>query len=80
MRPIVKGQVAWCVGLSVTVVSPAKTAELIQMPFGCGLGCAEGIRWNVRCYGVRWNVDWLNLANTTEPSMCGADAAFVKLL
>jgi len=38
MRPIVTDRVAWSVGLSVgrsvTVVSPAKTAELIEMPFG----------------------------------------------
>jgi len=38
MRPIVTYRVAWSasrsVGLSVTVVSPAKTAEPIEMPFG----------------------------------------------
>jgi len=38
MRPTVTDQVAWSVGrsvsLSVTVVSPAKTAEPIEMPFG----------------------------------------------
>jgi len=34
MRAIVTVRVAWSVGLSVTVVSPAKTAELIEMPFG----------------------------------------------
>jgi len=27
-------RVAWSVGLSVTLVSPAKTAEEIEMPFG----------------------------------------------
>jgi len=32
--PIVTDQVVWSVGLSVTLVSPAKTAELIEMPFG----------------------------------------------
>ena len=26
--------IAWSVGLSVTVVSPAKTAQPIEMPFG----------------------------------------------
>jgi len=30
------------VGLSITVMSPAKTAELIEMPFGCGLGWVQG--------------------------------------
>jgi len=38
MPPIVTDQVAWSVCrsvcLSVTIVSPAKTAELIEMPFG----------------------------------------------
>jgi len=30
------------VDLSITIVSPAKTAEPIEMPFGCGLGLAQG--------------------------------------
>ena len=38
MRPIVTDRVAWSVGMSVcqsvTLVSPAKTAEPIEMPFG----------------------------------------------
>jgi len=38
MRPIVRDHVAWSVGLSVcrsvTLVSPAKTAGPIEMPFG----------------------------------------------
>ena len=34
MQSIVTGRVAWSVGLFVTLVSPAKTAELIEMPFG----------------------------------------------
>jgi len=35
MRPIVTDRgVAWSVYLSVTLVSPAKTAEPIEMPFG----------------------------------------------
>jgi len=38
MRPIVTDRVAWSVGLSVglsvTLVSPAKVAEAIEMPFG----------------------------------------------
>jgi len=34
MRPIVTDRVAWSVGLSVTVVSPAKTAEPIETPLG----------------------------------------------
>ena len=34
MQPIVTDRVAWSVGLSVTAVSPAKTAEPIEMTFG----------------------------------------------
>jgi len=34
MRSIVTDRVAWSVGRSVTVVSPAKVAEPIKMPFG----------------------------------------------
>jgi len=34
MRPTVTNQVVWSVGLSVTLVSPAKTAEPIEMLFG----------------------------------------------
>jgi len=34
MRSVVTDRVAWSVGLSVTLVSPAKTAEPIEMPFG----------------------------------------------
>jgi len=33
MRPIVTDRIAWSVGLTVTVVSRAKTAEPIEMPF-----------------------------------------------
>jgi len=33
MRPIATDRVAWSVGLSVTVMSPVKTAEPIKMPF-----------------------------------------------
>jgi len=33
MRPILTDQVVWSVGLSVTLVSPARTAEPIMMPF-----------------------------------------------
>jgi len=34
MRFTVTDQVVWSVGRSVTQVSPAKTAEVIDMPFG----------------------------------------------
>jgi len=50
MRHVVADGVGWSVclsvrryvGLSVTIVSPAKTAEPIEMPFGSGLGWAQG--------------------------------------
>jgi len=34
MRPIVTNRVEWSVGLSVTLVSAAKTAEPIEMLYG----------------------------------------------
>jgi len=34
MQSIVTDRVTWSVGLSVTLVSPAKSAEPIEMPFG----------------------------------------------
>jgi len=40
MRLIVTDRVAWSVGQFVILVSLSKTAELIEMPFGCGLGWA----------------------------------------
>jgi len=36
MRPIVTDRVVQSVGLSVTLVSPAKTAAPIEMPFESG--------------------------------------------
>jgi len=35
-------RVAWSVRRSITIVSPAKTAESIEMPFGTGLAWAKG--------------------------------------
>jgi len=34
MQPVVTDGVAWSVGRSVMIVSPAKMAEPIEMPFG----------------------------------------------
>jgi len=34
MQPVVTDRVAWSVRRSVTLVSPAKTAAPIEMPFG----------------------------------------------
>ena len=58
---------------SVTVVSPAKTAEPIEMPFG--LRTRVGPRNHVLGGGAPWR----NLANTIEPSMCGGDAACYQI-
>jgi len=49
-------------------VSPAKMAELIDIPFGCGLGCGKEacIRWQSRSPHVKgqfWGClsDWKTL-------------------
>jgi len=42
MWPIVTDRVVWSVRRSVAVVSPAKLAEPIDMPFGCRLVRAQG--------------------------------------
>jgi len=49
MRPILKDGVAWSVGRSVTVMSPAKTAEPIDMSFG--LWSLVGQRNHVGLFG-----------------------------
>jgi len=73
MRPIVTDRVAWSVGLSVIAVSPAKTAEPIEMPFGIWT------RVDPRKHELGGGAHWRNLANTTEPSMCGDDAACCQI-
>ena len=67
-----KPQVALSVGLSVTVVSPVRTAEPIEMPFRIWTGWAQEAR-------IRWGAHRRHLANTTEPSMCGADAVCCQI-
>ena len=57
---------------SVTIVSPGKTAEPIEMPFGMWTaGCLKEAR-------IRWGAHWRHLATTIEPSVCGGDAAFLS--
>jgi len=77
MRPIVSDRVAWSgrrsVGLSLTVVSPAKTAEPIEMPFGIWT------RVGVRKHVLGADAHWRHLANTNEPSMCRSDAACCQI-
>jgi len=60
--------------LSVMIVNSAKTAEWIEMLFG--IWTRVGPRKHVLDGGAYCR----HLANTIEPSMCGFDAAFVKLL
>jgi len=61
--------------LSVTIVSPAKTAEPIDMSFE--LWTRVGTKNHVLDGGAHWR----NLANTIEPFECGGEGAcFVKLL
>jgi len=54
---------------SVTIASPAKTAEPIEMPFALWTGV--GPRKSVH---IRRGAHWRDLANTIKPSMCGGDA------
>ena len=75
MRPIVTDRVAWSVGLSVTLVIPAKTVEASEMLFG--LSTRVGPRKHV--LGGVHSVHWRHLANTTEPLMCGGDAACCQI-
>ena len=57
------------VGLSVTIVSPKKTAELIGMPFGMGVSVRPSK------HALYRGAYWRHLANTIEPPMCGDDAS-----
>jgi len=50
MRPIATDGVASSVCLSVTIVSPAKTAEPIEMPFGLWTWV---VPWNRVLHGVQ---------------------------
>jgi len=42
MRSIVTDRVVWCVSRSVPLVSPAKMAEPIEMPFGLRIRLGPG--------------------------------------
>jgi len=71
MRHIVTERVAWSVCLSVTV-SPAKTAELIEIPFRIGTRMGPMKHVDDRA-------QWYHLLNIIKPSMCGGDAAFCQI-
>jgi len=62
--------VAWSVGLSVKIVSPAKAAEPIEMLFGVWTRVGPGN--HVLNVGAHCR----HLANMIEPSMYSGDAAF----
>jgi len=66
MQPTVTDWVAW----SVILVSPAKTAEPIKIPFGLQNRVGP-------C--VTWGAHWRDLANTTEPSICSGDRPFCQI-
>jgi len=68
MRPIVTDGVVW----SVTIVNPAKMAELIEMSFGTWIQVSP---WK---HALDGDVHWWNVANTIEPSICCSDAAFMS--
>jgi len=63
-RPIVK--------YSDSAVSWAKTAELIEMPFGTLSRVGQG---NIYYRSVHWR----NLANTIQPLVCSVDAALCQI-
>jgi len=65
-------EVCLSVCLSVTIVSPAKTAEPIEML--CGLWTMG--RPKEACI-LDGSAHWRNLANTNKPPICGGDAAFL---
>ena len=79
MRPIatdgIVSSVCLSVCLLVTFVSPAKTAEPIEMPFGGWLGWAQGtsIRWgpdSLRCTGNFWGCPAYNSKNWKASHGC----------
>ena len=73
MQPTVTDRVVWSVGRSVTIVSPAKTAKPIHMPFG--LWTQIGQRKHV----LHCVEHWRNLVNTIEPSVCGGVWHFCQI-
>jgi len=54
-------------------VSPVKTAELIEMPFGIWT------RVGPRKHALGGGAHWRHVLNTISPSMCGGDAAFCQI-
>jgi len=54
-----------------TCLWPVYMGRVLRCHLGCGLGRAEGSM----CY---MGAHWRNLANATEPSVCGDDAALCQ--
>ena len=54
-------------------MSPAKTAEPIEMPFGMWTGAVTGN------HVLNWDAHWRNLANMIEPCTLYSDAALCKI-
>jgi len=50
-----------------------KMAKPIEMLFGLWTRVGE------RKHEMHWGAHWRNLANTTEPSVCGGDAALSQI-
>jgi len=72
MQPIVTDGVVWSVRQSVTIVSTAK--KPLNRPT-CRLGSTRASPRKNYYRDARWR----NLANTTEPSLCGGDAALRQI-
>jgi len=70
---VVCRSVCLCLSVTVTVVSPAKTAEPIEISFGLWA------RIVARKHVLDGGAHWRNLLNITEPSMCGGDAVFCQI-
>jgi len=65
------------------VHSPATGAGTGGLQAACATECTPGAKG--RCRGnhvlafYTWDAHWRHLANTTEPSVCGGDAAFSQI-
>ena len=65
--------VAWSVSLSVMIVSPTKTAELIEIPFW------TRILMGSRYYVLDGDAHLCHLVNMTKPSVCRGDVALGQI-
>ena len=93
MRPILTGRVAWSVGLSVCLsVFGCMTASDTQFDSRDGfskssytmktqprLSVKESSPWQPFLAFYTWGAHWRHLKITTEPSMCGGDAALCQI-